>query len=379
MNPHLYVDVHILQDIPPSNINRDDNGTPKQATYGGANRLRVSSQAWKRATRLAFRDSVDESQLGVRTRQVGTLFSQAFQSRGVDPVLAGRLGAAVAPALEIGTKEANTKYLVFLSRPQVDQTVERLLSAINALEGLDGKALVKKMMELDLESILQSGHSLDVALFGRMVADMAAINVDAAAQVAHALSTHAAVTDFDYFTAVDDVKKDSDTGAGMIGTVEFNSATLYRYATVGVHQLLENLGDPAATAAGIVEFIRAFTLSMPSGHKTSFAPHTRPGFVSVIVRADQPVSFVSAFEKPVYSMKGTFEPSLIELSRFATTDAALWGDSPVSVAATYRPPSDKGAEVEKAFGPSLPFANLLATVGATVDDWLTTSGSADPR
>jgi len=376
MNPHLYVDVHILQDVPPSNINRDDSGTPKQATYGGANRLRVASQAWKRATRLAFRDSIDESQLGVRTRQVGTLFSQAFQSRGVDPAQADRLGAAVAPALEIGTKDANTQYLVFLSRPQVDQAVECILSATGTPESLDDETLAEKMKGLGLKSIFKSGHSLDVALFGRMVADMAAINVDAAAQVAHALSTHAVETGFDFFTAVDDLNENSKTGAGMMGTVEFNSATLYRYATVGVHQLLENLGDPVATTAGVVEFIRAFTLSMPAGHKTSFAPNTRPGFVSVIVRADQPVSFVSAFEKPVYSLKGTFEPSLIELSRFAANDAALWGDSPVSVAATYRLPSDKGGEVEKAFGPSLPFTDLLATVGATVDDWLTTNGSA---
>jgi len=377
MNKHLYVDVHILQDIPPSNINRDDNGTPKQAIYGGANRLRVSSQAWKRATRLAFQDSIDKSQLGVRTRQFVKLISEELKAKGVDPVVADRVAAGTSAALGItvGKKETNLAYLLFFGRPQVDEIVRRILDRIDVLAQLDGAKLAEEAKAIDVKEILGTGHSLDVALFGRMVADFADLNVDAAVQVAHSLSTHAAQTDFDYFTAVDDVQEASESGAGMISSVEFNSATLYRYATVGVHQLLENLTDPDATVNGVVEFIRAFVLSMPTGHKTSFAPQTRPGFVSVIIREDQPVNLVSAFEEPVFSDKGTFEPSMIKLGKFVNEEADRWGDVPLATVATYRTPA-QGSDSEhvvQAFGPSLPFSDLLTSVERVVRDWLATA------
>jgi len=377
MNKHLYVDLHILQDIPPSNINRDDNGTPKQAMYGGANRLRVSSQAWKRATRLAFKDSIDKSQLGVRTRQFVKLLSEELQAKGVDRVVADKVAAGTSAALGItvGKKETNLAYLLFFGRSQVDEIVRRILDRIDVLAQLDGEKLVEEAKAINVEEILGEGHSLDVALFGRMVADIADLNVDAAVQVAHALSTHAAQTDFDYFTAVDDVQKASETGAGMISSVEFNSATLYRYATVGVHQLFANLGDLDATADGVVEFIKAFVLSMPAGHKTSFAPQTRPGFVGVVIREDQPVNLVSAFETPISSDGGTFEPSMVELSEFVSEEATRWGDRPLTTVATYRTPvqGSDSDHVAQAFGPSLPFSDLLTSVDRVVHDWLATA------
>jgi len=376
MNKHLYIDLHLLQDIPPSNINRDDNGTPKQAIYGGATRLRASSQSWKRATRLAFQESIDAAQLGVRTRQFVKLLSDELQAKGVDTVVADKVAAATSTALGItpGKKETNLSYLLFFSRPQVDEIVRRILDRIDVLAELDGKKLAEEAEAINVKEILGEGHSLDVALFGRMVADIADLNVDAAVQVAHALSTHATQTDFDYFTAVDDVQEASETGAGMIGSVEFNSATLYRYATIGVHQLLENLSDPDATANGVGEFIKAFALSMPAGHKTSFAPHTRPGFVGVVIREDQPVNLVSAFEKPVFSNQGTFDPSLIKLSEFVNDEAARWGDEPRSTVATYRTPEKDADKVAQAFGDSVAFNDLLGSVDEVVREWLNTSG-----
>ena len=377
MNQHLYVDLHLLQDIPPSNINRDDTGTPKQATYGGVRRLRVSSQAWKRATRLAFQESIDASQLGVRTRQFVSLLADELRRNGVEAPLADQLATAASGALGIkaGKKAANLAYLLFCSRPQVAEIVQGVLAAIES--GVEGQDLDDAVAAIDVKGILNQGHSLDVALFGRMVADVADLNVDAAAQVAHALSTHAAETDFDYFTAVDDENADSEPGAGMIGTVEFNSATLYRYATVGVHQLLDNLMDATATVAGVVEFVRAFTMSMPAGHKTSFAPHTRPGFVGVVLRTDQPVNLVSAFEKPIPSSQGTFEPSLVKLGEFAVGEAALWGDHPLATAASYRAPSQNTEVVAQAFGPSVPFGELLDEVRTVVGEWLTANGASE--
>ena len=374
MSNHLYIDLHILQDIPPSNINRDDNGTPKQAFYGGVNRLRVSSQAWKRATRIAFQEWMSTSELGVRTRQFVKLLSDELQEKGVDPALADKLAAGTSSALGIkaGKKDTNLAYLLFFSRSQLAEIVNRIIDQLDVLAGLEGDKLAKQAESIDMKEILGQGHSLDVALFGRMVADFADLNVDAAAQVAHALATHATQTDFDYFTAVDDENEAGECGAGMIGSVEFNSATLYRYATVGVHQLFENLADRESTATGIASFIKAFSLSMPSGHKTSFAPHTRPGFVGVVLRSDQPVNLVSAFEDPVSTKQGTFEPSLARLSKFASGEAARWGDRPIATIATYRKVSTGKISdaVVEAFGESLQFEDLITAVEEKVREWL---------
>ena len=371
MNNNLYVDIHILQDIPPSNINRDENGTPKQAVYGGANRLRVSSQAWKRATRQAFKDTVEN--LGVRTRRVAPLISDELQAAGVASEVADRIAIATATTLGIkdGKKGTDLAYLMFFSRVQLQEAVTRILDQIDVLAPLEGKELAASAAAIDLKGILGHGHSLDVALFGRMVADLADLNVDGAVQVAHALSTHAAQTEFDYFTAVDD--KSDTTGAGMIGTVEFNSATIYRYATVGVEQLLENLGgDQQATTDGIEEFIRAFVLSMPTGHKTSFAPRTRPGFVGVIVREDQPVNFVSAFEQPIMSKTGMFDPSLEQLVNFVKAETARWGDQPMystaSCRATRTP--ELQAAIADAFGNLENIDGICTNISAVVTNWL---------
>ena len=377
MTNHLYADVYVLQDIPPSNINRDDTGTPKQATYGGARRLRVSSQAWKRAARLAFRESMDKSQLGVRTRRFVGLLARELQDHCVETDLANRLATTVCASLGIkpGKKQSDLAYLLFFSRLQVSEIVRQILAVVET--GVEGNDLDAAIDEIDVKGILNEGHSLDVALFGRMVADLAGLNIDAAVDVAHALSTHAVETDFDYFTAVDDEQPDAETGAGMIGSVEFNSATLYRYATVGVHQLLDNLADRAATADGVAEFVRAFSLSMPAGHKTSFAPHTRPGFIGVVFRTDQPVNLVSAFERPIISRTGTLEESLRQLAEFASEEARLWGDQPLGTFATYRAGMTDAGQVATAFGPSVPFDELLTAVRTTVCDWLGADGETE--
>lgn len=370
MNRNLYVDVHILQDVPPSNINRDDSGTPKQATYGGVTRLRVSSQAWKRAARLYFSDLMDADELGIRTRRFTSVLADELVASGVTADNAKRAAVAAASALGIkpGKKESDLAYLLFFGRPQLKEIAARVAENLEELTSLEGKALEGKAASLGIREVLGKGHSLDVALFGRMVADLADLGVDAAAQVAHAISTHGAATEFDYFTAVDDQQTD-ETGAGMIGMVEFNSATLYRYATVGVGQLLENLGDSGATAAGVEAFLRAFTLSMPGGHKNSFAPRTRPGLVLVVVREDQPVNLVSAFEKPVYGgPAGTLTPSMKRLAGFVSEETGRWGDTPVLSIASYA--SSEAEDLGSALGASRPIETLIGEVTGCVSAWL---------
>jgi CRISPR system Cascade subunit CasC len=318
------IDVHVLQTVPPSNLNRDDTGTPKTAAYGGVRRARVSSQAWKRATRRAFQDLLEPAELGVRTRRVAELLAERITA--AEPSLEGAaalvlaaetLYVATGSKIEVPRRKAESakkkgepepppesSYLMFLSSRQLDG-LARL-----AIDGAgDIKAYLKAKENKDAaREIADTRHSVDIALFGRMVADSADINVDAAAQVAHAISVHQVENESDYYTAVDDQnEKDEESGAGMIGTVDFNSATLYRYAALDVDRLRDNLGvglrpdeplsEPVRRA--VRAFLHGFVSSMPTGKINTFGNHTLPEAVVVTLRSARPISFVAAFEEPV--------------------------------------------------------------------------------
>ena len=297
-----YVDIHIIQSLPPSCVNRDDSGSPKSAVYGGVRRLRVSSQSWKRATRLYFNDILDAKDVGVRTKRVVEVLAERITEDA--PELAGdaaALAKKVFAATKIklspprGKKDApqESGYLLFLSTSQIARLAGLAIASARGGEALDAKTVKK---------IFKEEHAVDIALFGRMVADDTDLNVDAACQVAHAISTHAAENEYDFFTAVDDDKsrsEEEDAGAGMMGTVEFSSATMYRYATVNLDMLVENLGDDDAALRALEVFIKGFCLSMPTGKQNTFANRTLPEAVVVSVRDDQPVSLVGAFEKPI--------------------------------------------------------------------------------
>ncbi|MGW1765558.1 type I-E CRISPR-associated protein Cas7/Cse4/CasC [Streptomyces sp. NPDC002073] len=317
------LDIHILQSVPPSNLNRDDTGTPKSAFYGGVRRARVSSQAWKRATRTAFGEILPADELGVRTKKVAEALAERIllQDKTLESVAvtlaAEALKAATGSAIEPATRRAKndgaesapvSKYLMFLSVRQLDA-----LAAV-AIEGSAGgevnalkEHLKDKANKARARQAVDARHSVDIALFGRMVADASDLNVDAATQVAHALSVHRSDIESDYYTAVDDLSRDDESGAGMIGSVDFNSATLYRYASVDVDGLHRNLGlglrdgeapsTPAAKAVGA--FLQAFITSLPTGKINTFGNHTLPAAVIVKIRDRWPVSFVGAFEEPI--------------------------------------------------------------------------------
>ena len=139
-----------------------------------------------------------------------------------------------------------------------------------------------------------------------MVASDPSLNYDAAAQVAHAISTHEVRNEFDYFTAMDDLAPEDNAGAAHLDTTEFNSCTMYRYATAGIHELAGHLGAEEAVRA-VVNFVRAFCLSMPTGKQNSFANRTAPEAAYVTIRKDQPVNLAGAFERPVRSFAGGYE------------------------------------------------------------------------
>lgn len=302
-----FLDIHILQSVPPSNLNRDDTGSPKWATYGGVRRARVSSQAWKRATRKHFNLTLDLKEIGHRTKRVSALLAEHIVQLAPE-LEAGAEAIASATLTAAGIKLSTPKparnapkdapalpdesgYLLFLSYGQYRALAELAIAANAAGEKVDSKVA---------KAAIKASNSVDLALFGRMVADDANLNVDAAAQVAHAISVQAVEQEFDYFTAVDDLQeRDQETGAGMIGTVEFNSSTLYRYANVNLSALSKNLGDPTATARASAAFVESFALSMPTGKQNTFANRTVPEAVVVSIRKDQPINLVGAFENSI--------------------------------------------------------------------------------
>ena len=280
---NLYIDIHALQTVPPSCVNRDDTGSPKTAIYGGVTRARVSSQAWKRAMRLTFRDCFNPQQLGHRTKRGAELVAAHIESQGYT---GDSLKAAVKALDSAGiktNKDSQTDTLLFLSHGQAAE-LARL-----AVAGETDKQLYK--------DALKNYPSVDMALFGRMVASDPSLNYDAASQVAHSISTHEIRNEYDYFTAVDDCSPTDNLGAGHLGTVEFHSATLYRYATVNVCELVQHLGTDAIPAVQC--FIKAFLLSMPTGKQNTFANRTVPDLAYITVRRDQPVNLAGAFERPI--------------------------------------------------------------------------------
>ena len=315
------VEIHILQTMPPSNLNRDDTGSPKKAVYGGVTRARVSSQAWKRPTRLKFRELVDPDHLGIRTKRVVEVLTDRILrlDPAADPETAQKAAQSVLqdaggiklakPRSAKKTDDADgnvnepdqSSYLLFLGSHQYDELAAIGKEAIAA--GGIKDFLKNKDVKKRVKGILQNDRAIDVALFGRMVADDTDLNVDAAAQVAHAISVQRVDFDSDYFTAVDDVKQDSDeegdAGAAMIGDVEFNSATFYRYANVDVDRLLDTLGDANATTQAVTAFVDAFATTVPNGKINTFAHNTLPDLVVVNLRDTQAVNLVGAFERPI--------------------------------------------------------------------------------
>ena len=325
----VFVDIHVLQTLPPSNPNRDDTGAPKSATFGGVSRMRISSQAIKRAARQNFEGKIADGNYGVRTKKIVELVARTIGEKRPD------LEPQSAELAEMGLKAIGFKlteprgkktdqelkesgFLVFLSAKQIEHVADALI----AVAAEDDPAAAFK--ELKPRSLVDTDHSIDIALFGRMVAEPNALNVDAACQVAHAIGVGAVEREYDYYTAVDDEKKrsdEADEGAGMIGTIEFASATVYRYATINVDMLRENLGDGTVVDRAIELFVDSFVRSMPTGKITTFANRTLPDATLVEVRDAQPIHMCGAFEDPIVSDRNGFAEPAVE--RFVEFESQL--------------------------------------------------------
>ncbi|MEJ6401095.1 type I-E CRISPR-associated protein Cas7/Cse4/CasC [Nicoliella lavandulae] len=321
---NLYIDIHAIETVPPSNINRDDAGSPKTALYGGAPRSRVSSQAWKKVMRDYFVEHLDENKLGIRTLELVKYIADKIQnidssidddkSMEMAETVISKLGIKMTTSKSDNVKKHKVlKALFFIGNQQANDLANA------AINGVSDKK--------ELAEILKSNPAVDITLFGRMVADDPNLNEDASAQVSHAISTHAVRTEFDFFTATDDFSQSGHSGAGMLGTTEYNSSTLYRYANISGHELLRQLGSKEDTVKAINLFIKAFAKTMPSGKITSFANQTLPQSLVVTIRKDRPVNLVTGFEKPVASNDGYVNESIQRLSN-EFDKASKWVDSP---------------------------------------------------
>lgn len=296
-----FVELHLIQNFAPSCLNRDDTGAPKDAMFGGFRRSRISSQCIKRSIRQTFSDAglLDSGELGVRTRNLIAILEEKLADQGVTEATAAIENALATVELKIKARKettGQTEYLLFLGNRSVDELARVVATHVDVLKAGKGNREIKNA----IDTCIGSSSAVDVALFGRMLADRKELNVDAAAQVAHAISTHRVDRESDFFTAVDDWTKEDEADAGMLGTVEFNSSCQYRYAVVHLDKLIDNLGgDRLLARRGLMAFLRASVLAIPTGRQNTFAAHNLPSFVGVTVHNSQPISLANAFENPV--------------------------------------------------------------------------------
>ncbi len=319
------VEIHALQNFAPSNLNRDDTGAPKDAFFGGTRRARVSSQCDKRAIRQYFDQKMkegffDPTELAVRTKRVFQAIAELLDGKRDMTEALGKAEIALSYVKLKVAEGGKTQYLLFLGRNEVADLAEAIHECWDQIvpiaedSGEKGKKKGKKAtasgapkeVKERIDSIFNGGKAVDVALFGRMLADMPEKNQNAACQVAHAISTHSVEREFDFYTAVDDLKPEDTAGADMMGTVEFNSACFYRYAVVDWEKLKENLqGDAELAAKGLRAFLEGFVVAEPTGKQNTFAAHNPPEFVTVSVRRNTaPRNLANAFERAVFAKKG---------------------------------------------------------------------------
>ncbi len=378
------VEIHVLQNFAPSNLNRDDTGAPKDALFGGTRRARISSQCSKRAVRQFFGEQVAQGLLSAddlasRSKRVLEALIGILVEKGRDPEAAKEKATLALGAMELAVKdEGKTEYLLFLGQREItgiaDVVNEKwdtlVVPEAPAAEGKKaGKAKKQAAQGIDpeirktLDKVFNGGKALDVALFGRMLADMPEKNQNAACQVAHALSTHAVEREFDFYTAVDDLKPEDTAGADMMGTVEFNSACFYRYAVVDWEKLGENLqGDTELAAKGLRAFLEGFVVAEPTGKQNTFAAHNPPEFILVTVRRNTaPRNLANAFETAIRARDSLTRSSANALlGKARVLQAAYGGESSAFVLDL------TGAEIGDAAAPAASLAALIDAVMAEV-------------
>lgn len=306
------IEYHILQSFPVTCLNRDDVGAPKTAMIGGALRARVSSQCWKRQVRMALHEF--GVKIGVRTKKISELLAKAMEAGGAASEQAKQCADKVAEALSDNTlcffSQSEANAIADFAREH-DYDVSAMV--IDKKKGLTSelKKVVKKKFNPALDG-------LDIALFGRMIAQAPDMNMQAAASFAHAITTHRASNEVDFFTALDDLK--DEPGSGHMGSLEYNSGTYYRYISLDLGVLAENIGQENVAEA-VKNFTRALYAAVPSARQTTQTGLRPWDYARILVRKGQGMQ--ASFDEPVHHDNGYLKPSIEALNRQLQTSQEL--------------------------------------------------------
>ena len=293
------IEFHILQSFPVSCLNRDDVGAPKSAIIGGVERARVSSQCWKRAVRLELHNM--GVKIADRTKLVAKKIADQCVLLGASEEKGQECGCNIAAMFAKSVKEGKSDTLFFISNAEAAALAKACESkdenGASKFSVPADKEIKKLLKEQKLNSAIDG---LDIALFGRMVANSPELNVEAAASFAHAISTHKSAAEIDFFTAVDDLDNE-DQGAGHMGSLEFNSATYYRYVSLDLGQLAENLHSEDLNDA-VNAFIKALFVAHPSARQSTMAAVCPWNYAIVALRKGQGLQI--PFNSPVRLKNG---------------------------------------------------------------------------
>jgi CRISPR system Cascade subunit CasC len=347
--PARYIDFHALQAIPASLLNRGEDNEPKTMLLGAAIRAMVSTQSWKRSLRLDLEKELDEH--AARTRMLPLRVADALRENGWPDALATFAGAQIArSASREGLKtepqqNGITSAMLLLPRDILDEMVSLCDKHRGALEesaaeraakaaadkparGTKKKTSIPAVLPTREVAALITRRTATINLFGRMLAEIPDAHVDGAVQMAHAFTVHKSDRQPDFFTAVEEWGDPDDSGSAHLQTAFFTTGVLYRYATVNLTELTDNLGGDNEQARRLLGlFADAFIMSLPQAKKTSTAPHTVPYLVHYAVRDRRPVSYAAAFEQPVKAARdgGYTQPALTALSQHAGALSRLIG------------------------------------------------------
>ncbi|TAN82756.1 MAG: type I-E CRISPR-associated protein Cas7/Cse4/CasC [Gallionella sp.] len=318
-----FIQLHLLTSYPPANLNRDDLGRPKTAEMGGAKRLRISSQSLKRAWRTSeVMENALKGHQGVRTKLMGVEVYKALRAKGIKENQAKDWARKVAAAFgkledDKTTEEIGVEEVILADGSRVSKALAKTLSIkqlahISPEERQAIDALIATLIERgseptdeDLRLLREKHSAADIALFGRMLADSPRYNMEAAAQVAHAISVHKVAIEDDFFTAVDDLNQGKDdVGAGHMGETEFAAGLFYLYLCINKELLIENLnGDKALADQALAALVEAAATVAPTGKQNSFASRARASFMLAERGSQQPRSLSVAFLNPVSGYK----------------------------------------------------------------------------
>ena len=342
----MLIEIHMLQNYAPSNLNRDETGSPKDCVFGGVRRGRISSQSLKRSIRRSeiFQTAFSTGLLGIRTRRLPEEVGKILVANKISDEL---VNIAKGKVTGFGNKDGKenadgiTAQVMFLSKQDIQSVANVLQQIIKECDFDVKKFKAVKTVEIQKRAELKGYRPItpDIALFGRMITSPAFEDIQASMQVAHAISTHSLKREFDYYTAVDDLnacaqtdaeEKDDIAGAGMIGDVEYNSSLYYKYYSLDVDGIKSNLMGLADSnrAKNITEedkeaaeelvkktidtFLTAAVFASPTGKQNSFAAHQLPEAILIEIRPKKvPVSYANAFLKPI---KATYNADLMDNS-----------------------------------------------------------------